>query len=79
VTAEVRRTDAPGVVTERVSCGVGAESAHERGVFTGSGRADLGRLPDGKHRVTVSLQPKGTGWAMPPPQEIDISVADDAR
>lgn len=42
-------------------------------VFIGSGRADLGKLPAGKHAVTVTLQPQG-GWATPPPQTIEVVV-----
>lgn len=73
--AEVRRAGAEGVVTDRVSCTVGG-AAPEPGavVFVGEGRAVLGKLPAGKHTVAVSLQPHG-GWAMPPPQTIEVTVA----
>jgi hypothetical protein len=74
VIAEVRRADVPGVITDRVSCSIGLESAHEAGTFVGHGHAQLGKLPAGKHRITVSLQPQGDGWAMPPAQVIDVAV-----
>ena len=73
--AEVRRAGAEGVVTDRVSCSVGG-AAREPGVvvFAGEGRADLGKLPAGKHAVSISLQPHG-GGTMPPPQTTEVTVA----
>lgn len=72
--AEVRRAGAEGVLTDRVKCSVGG-AALEPGVvtFEGEARADLGKLPVGKHTVTVSLQSRG-GWTMPPPQTIEVTV-----
>jgi hypothetical protein len=71
--AEACRADTPAVITERVSCSVGGQ--HEPGVFVGYGHADLGKLPAGKHSITVSLHAKGAGCSMPPPQGIDVAVA----
>lgn len=61
------------MVTARVNCAPGG--AADPGVFVGKGRADLGKLPPGKHAVSVSLQPKGAGWSAPPAQEIEVEVA----
>jgi hypothetical protein len=72
--AEVRRGGSEGVVTERVNCAVGGAAEPGAVVFVGEGRADLGTIPAGTHAVTVSLQPRD-GWAMPPPQTIEIAVA----